>query len=273
MSEPGAPTGRASTRTIELSGGPVELLDLPAAAGEEQQAPLVLLHEGLGSVSTWRGFPAALAFATGRRVLAWSRYGYGASGPARLPRRADYLHEEALVVLPELLGALGVRRPVLVGHSDGASIALVHAGAGGGEVDALALLAPHVMVEERSLRGIEAARERFETTDLAARLARHHADPAGAFWGWNDIWLSPEFRSWNIEDAVEGIRADVLGVQALDDEYGSLEQLERIDARLGAPMRRLVLADGGHSPHLSHPDQVVAAVADLVATSRRPERA
>ena len=186
---------------LTLPGGEVEfdiLGDRRASRAADGPA-LVLLHEGLGSLDLWRRFPGVLASLTGRMVLVWSRYGYGRSAVVAEPRAVSYMHEEALGVLPHLLDRLGIERPALVGHSDGASIALIHAGAGIRPVAGVVALAPHVMVEERSLAGIRAARHEYLHGDLPARLARYHTDPDATFWGWNDVWLSEPFRAWSIE--------------------------------------------------------------------------
>lgn len=249
-------------RFITLDGGPVEVLEWPARS---ERAPVVLLHEGLGSARLWRSFPTELAAVTSRTVVAWSRHGYGSSAVVTSPRAPSYMHDEALAVLPRLLQKLRLDGPVLLGHSDGASIALIHAGAGH-PVTGIVAIAPHVFVEEESLAGIRAARERFDTSDLAARLGRHHRDPEATFRGWNDIWLSPAFRDWNIEEYLPGISAPVLAVQSADDEFGTLAQLDRMEAGLGGPFRRLVLPEGGHAPHMSRPAEVTRAVVDFLET-------
>jgi len=244
---------------VPLAGGRVETLDLPGAGH-----PVVMLHEGLGSVGLWRGLPERLASVTGRRTIAFSRFGHGASDPPRRARTPSFMHEEAREVLPELLAALGVDRPALVGHSDGASIALLYAAEHA--VEALALLAPHVFVEEETLAGIRAARAAYEDGDLRARLARHHRDPDAAFHGWCDVWLDPAFPEWNIEDAAARVTAPALIVQGVDDDYGTMAQLDSIEQRLRGPVRRLELP-GGHSPHLDNPDEVLDAVAGLLRTT------
>jgi len=242
---------------VPLGGGRVETLDL---AG--RSPAIVMLHEGLGSVGLWRGLPERLHEATGRRVVAFSRFGHGASDPPPRPRTPSFMHEEAREVLPELLGALGIDRPVLVGHSDGASIALLYAAEH--DVEAIALLAPHVFVEEKTVREIRLARDAYESGDLRDRLARHHRDVDAAFHGWCDVWLDPEFRSWNIEDAAGAVSAPALLVQGEDDAYGTMAQLDAIERRLRGPVARLHVS-GGHSPHLEHPDEVLAAIANLIA--------
>ncbi|MCC3766838.1 alpha/beta fold hydrolase [Streptomyces sp. UNOC14_S4] len=241
--------------TIEISRGPVEYTVL---GGDPDTAPLVLLHEGLGCIAMWRRFPARLAAATGRRVLVYSRHGYGSSGPARLPRSPRYMHEEAYEVLPELLDRLGLRRPVLVGHSDGASIALLHAAAH--PVEAAVAMAPHLFAEERTLRGVEAARASYLSGPLARELAFYHQDPRAVFEGWSDVWLSPAFRSWDIASDLAGVTAPVLLVQGDRDQYGSPAHLDAAQRALTGPVHRLELADCGHSPHLDRTADVVDAV-------------
>jgi pimeloyl-ACP methyl ester carboxylesterase len=226
-------------------------------------APIVMLHEGLGSVSLWRDFPTHLSGVTHRAVLVYSREGYGHSSPMRGPRPVSYMHDEALIVLPGLLDQLDVHEPILFGHSDGASIALIHAGAGHRPVRALILLAPHVMVEDISVRGIAAARQAYEATDLRARLARHHDDVDAAFRGWNDIWLSPEFRQWNIEQYLPRVRCPVLAIQGEDDEYGTMAQIDKI-ASAAPDVELLKLERCGHSPHRDCPEAVLAGVEDFL---------
>jgi pimeloyl-ACP methyl ester carboxylesterase len=228
---------------------------------------LVLLHEGLGSVAMWRDFPAAVARATGHDVLVYSREGYGRSSRRRAPWPVRFMHDEALVVLPRLLDALQVARPILLGHSDGASIAIVHAGGSGRPVAGLVLLAPHVMVEEVTVASIAAARSAYETGKLRARLTRHHDDVDGAFRGWSDVWLSADFRAWNIEQYLPAIACPMLVVQGERDQYGTMEQVERI-ARGARAIDVLALLDAGHSPHRDRPAQVLDAVSRFVARVR-----
>lgn len=232
--------------------------------GTEPEAPmLVFLHEGLGSVALWKDFPQRVVAATGCSALVYSRYGYGHSDPITEPRKTDYMHREALEVLPELLDKLEIRRPLLFGHSDGASIALIHAGGAGRELAGLIVMAPHVMVEDISVRSIEAAKEAYATTDMRQKLARHQADPDGAFKSWNDIWLHPDFRRWNIEEYLPRIRVPILAIQGHDDEYGTMVQIERIAA--AAPdVELLKLEDCRHSPHRDQPEMVIAAVQEFI---------
>jgi pimeloyl-ACP methyl ester carboxylesterase len=226
--------------------------------------PIVMLHEGLGSVALWRDFPQRLAEATGRRVLAYSRLGYGRSDPLTGPRRTDFMHDEALQALPQLLDELAVRESVLFGHSDGASIALIHAARARRPVVALIALAAHVYVERYSLDQIAAARRDYLDGALRARLARFHDHVDSAFWGWNDIWLHPDFVTWNIESLLPDVACPLLAIQGVDDEYGTMAQLDRIEH--GARhVRRLELRACGHAPHRDQPEAVLLATAQLLA--------
>jgi pimeloyl-ACP methyl ester carboxylesterase len=228
-------------------------------------APIVMLHEGLGSVAMWKDFPGRLAAATGRRVMAWSREGYGRSTALRMRREPSFMHREALEVLPALRQAMGLEDVVLFGHSDGGSIALIHAADAGMAVSGVVVLAPHVFVEAFCLEAIRRARQAWETTDLRARLGRYHDDPDSAFLGWNDIWLDPRFPAWNIEDVLPRIACPVLAVQGEDDEYGTMEQIDRI-ARQCRDARPLKLAACAHSPHRDQPETILEATAAFIAT-------
>jgi pimeloyl-ACP methyl ester carboxylesterase len=241
-------------------------LEYELIAARDVAAPtLILLHEGLGSIAQWRDFPARLAEATGCAALVYSRLGYGRSAPLKQKRGVDYMHGEALEVLPALRDALAIADPILVGHSDGASIALIHAGARRWAVRGLILEAPHVFVEEVSVASIAAAREAYRTSDLRARLARYHDDVDGAFRGWNDIWLDPEFRAWNIEDYLPRVACPTLVIQGADDEYGTAAQLDAIAAKTAGAVETLLLPDCKHSPHRDQPDATLAAMARFIA--------
>jgi pimeloyl-ACP methyl ester carboxylesterase len=224
---------------------------------------LVMLHEGLGSVSMWRQFPEQLARVTGCRTLAFSRHGYGSSSPLDAPRRVDYMHEEARIWLPAILERLEIRRPVLFGHSDGASIALIHAAMPGSDVAGIIALAPHVKVEELTVRSIAAAKAAYLDTDLRARLSRYHADVDSAFWGWNRIWLDPAFRNWNIEALLPSVRCPLLAIQGEDDEYGTMEQVASI-LRAVANSRLLALPACRHAPHRDQPQEILKAAQEFV---------
>lgn len=251
---------------MAVPGGRVEVDDVP---GDPGRAPLLLLHEGLGSVGLWRGFHRRVAAATGRRAVAYSRLGHGWSDPPPAPRTPASMHAEAAEVVPALRAALGLGDPVLVGHSDGGSIALLHAAwsAGGtrigtarAAVSGLVVLAPHVLVEPFALETIRAARESFERGDLRRRMARRHRDPDAAFRGWNDVWLDPAFRAWDIRPELSSITAPVLAVQGTADPYGSTVHVEELRDRAAGPVEVLLL-DCAHAPHLEEPERVEAAVA------------
>jgi pimeloyl-ACP methyl ester carboxylesterase len=233
--------------------------------GDVSAPLLVFLHEGLGSVSMWRDFPALLCEALQCRGLVYSRPGYGQSTPRPLdaPLAPDFMHRQALEVLPALLQALGVDtsadKPWLLGHSDGGSIALLYAAKFPKQIAGAIVLAPHILVEDMSVASIADARTAFETTDLRQRLARHHADVDSAFGGWNGIWLRPAFRSWNITQEVASITCPLLAVQGVNDEYGTLEQIRGI-ARVAPQCRLVELADCGHSPQRDQPHRVIAAI-------------
>ncbi|MDA0238238.1 MAG: alpha/beta hydrolase [Proteobacteria bacterium] len=228
---------------------------------------LVMLHEGLGSIELWKSFPEDLAKATGCRVFVYSRYGYGRSTPLSEKRPVEYMHYEALNILPNFLKHIGVVCPILIGHSDGASIALIHNG-GGHDVNGLVLMAPHVFVEDRAVQSIEQARVAFEKTELPKKLDRYHDNVESAFWGWNDVWLSSEFKSWNIEKYVANVSCESLLIQSDTDPYGTLAQIEIIEKLSPAPTQRVLLEDCGHSPHVDQPritlENIVHFVEDIL---------
>ncbi|HTR53404.1 MAG TPA: alpha/beta hydrolase [Kofleriaceae bacterium] len=232
---------------------------------------LVFLHEGLGSITLWRDTPEAIARATGCAALVYARRGYGRSSPVELPRPLTYMHDEASV-LRELLAEEGVRAPIVIGHSDGASIAIIAAG-GGLAVTALVLIAPHVFVEDISVRSIALAAEAYRSTDLRERLAKHHADVDNAFWGWNRVWLDPAFRAWNLEQFLPHIVVPMLVVQGSADEYGTIAQVDAITAQARGPVATLVVPGAGHSPQRTHPAEVHARIAEFVREAiRRRDR-
>jgi pimeloyl-ACP methyl ester carboxylesterase len=229
----------------------------------EKETTIVMLHEGLGSVSMWKDFPERIAEATGCGVLAYSRYGHGRSERLTDKRGVDFMHHEAQVVLPELLERCEIRAPILLGHSDGGSICILYAATAAPKPKALVLEAPHVFVEDLSVSSIAQIRVVYETTDLARKLARHHDHVDETFWGWNDIWLDPHFRSWNIEECLNDIACPVLVIQGEDDEYGTLAQVEAIKRRV-RESETLVLPECGHSPHRDQPEKTLAAITKFV---------
>lgn len=259
----------ASDGFLDISGARLESRSFgPSAAA----APtLVLLHEGLGSVGLWGAFPQKLAAATGLGVFAWSRLGYGRSSPVTLPRPVTYLADEAVEALPPVLDAIGLQRGILVGHSDGASIAAIHAARiGDPRVAGLVLIAPHVFTEDSGIAAIGAARDAYRTGDLRARLARHHDDVDGAFWGWNGAWLDPAFLAFDVTDELAAIGVPVLVVQGEDDPYGTLRQVEVLQQRCGGPVETMVLPQVGHAPHRDAPEVVVARIAAFAARVFNP---
>ncbi len=246
---------------LNVRGRSLEYRRIAAAA---DGPTLVFLHEGLGSISQWRDFPARIAEATGLPAIVYARYGHGQSEVLQQPHGVDFMHREALEFLPELLRQLGMERPILIGHSDGASIALIHAGSGN-PLRGLVAMAPHVFVEDISIEGIVAAKQAFETTDLPQKLERHHRDPVKTFYGWNDVWLAPAFRGWNIESFLPAIRCPLLVLQGYGDEYGTMAQVDAIARQAGGPVAVLKLAQCGHFPHQDQPEIVAKAVMDFVA--------
>ncbi len=233
--------------------------------------PIVLLHEGLGSISMWRDFPEQLAQATGHQVIAWSRRGHGHSDHLPAKRDPDYMHHEADALIA-LLDHLAIERAHLFGHSDGGSIALIAAARRPDRVATLTLEAPHVLVEQVTVDSITKVKAVYQSTDLGQKLGRHHADGDHTFWRWNDIWLDPRFRDWNIEDVLPGIRAPALLIQGYDDEYGTMDQLDRIAAVLPVT-RRLALEACGHSPHRDQTQAVLEATRAFLAEFGQPQTA
>jgi pimeloyl-ACP methyl ester carboxylesterase len=250
----------------EVEGVQLEILRLQGSAGGSR-SPIIFLHEGLGSVAMWRDWPAQVCSDTGRAGIVYSRRGYGGSQPIPDVRGAgrlkpDYMHLEALKVLPQLLEELQIQSPVLLGHSDGATIALLYAS----HLPAAACIAmaPHVVVEDQSVRAIQEARTAYESGPLRERLRRYHADVDCAFWQWNDIWLSPEFRKFDIRAECRRIQAPVLALQGEDDPYGTLRQIAEIEPTQGA-FSKHVLAQCGHSPHRYQPQLTRQIVAQFLA--------
>lgn len=244
---------------LDVAGRRLEYVHLGPQPGD---APtLVLLHEGLGSVGLWADFPSRLQAATGCGVFVWSRAGYGASSPAELPRPLDYMQREAVEVLPPLLDAIGFRSGVLVGHSDGASIAAHHMGVvRDPRVRAAVLIAPHFLVEEMCVAAIAEAKVAYETTDLRTRLARWHENVDVAFLGWNGAWLDPQFRFWDIRDSLATVDRPMLVIQGAEDQYGTLLQVETAVELSPAPVQTEILPGVRHSPHREARDATIAAI-------------
>jgi pimeloyl-ACP methyl ester carboxylesterase len=255
---------------IDINGVKLEVQRIAPAAGTRALAPIIFLHEGLGSVAMWQGrtsaWPEQVCRATGRAGVVYSRRGYGQSDDTPDVRGAgrlapDYMHVQAFEVLPELLLALGISKPVLLGHSDGGTIALLHASSL--DVQACIVMAPHVMVEDVSITSIEQARTAFETGDLRQRLSRYHTHVDSAFWQWNDVWLSPAFRSFDIRSDCRRITAPVLAIQGLDDPYGTMAQIEQIAPTQGR-VELARLAACGHSPHRDQPEESLRLVSEFL---------
>lgn len=250
-------------KTITINGTHLEYVRLPSAHPREGAPAIVFLHEGLGSVSMWRDFPQKVADATGCEAVVYSRAGYGRSDPATLPRAVGYMHDEGLAVLPALLAELDLERPILFGHSDGGSIALICAGGTDTPLAGVIAMAPHVLVEDISVSSIAQAKVAWTTTDLPARLGKYHNDVDAVFRGWNDIWLHPDFRAWNIEEYLPRIAVPVMAIQGEDDEYGTMDQIDRIAAQ-AKDVELVKLADCRHSPHKDQPQAVIDAVVEFV---------
>jgi pimeloyl-ACP methyl ester carboxylesterase len=251
-----------------------KLLEYACHGPAPDRAPtIVMLHEGLGCVALWRDFPRGVAEATGLGVFAYSRAGYGQSDAVELPRPLDYMTREARETLAGVLGAIGFQRGILLGHSDGASIAAIYAGSVEDfRVRGLVLIAPHFFTEESGLAAITAARAAYEAGDLKRRLAKYHRDVDNAFRGWNDAWLDPGFKSWNITDVIDYWRIPVLAIQGADDPYGTLAQIREMENRAYSPVDVDILTGCKHSPHTEQPEATLAAVTDFCARLLRIEQ-
>lgn len=245
---------------VKVQGRNLEVLRIP---GNSNLPELVFLHEGLGSASHWKDFPAMVAASIGCAITVYSRYGSGDSDMLTEARPVRYMHDEALATLPELLSTLQIENPILIGHSDGASIAIIYAGVHN-RLQGAVLLAPHVFVEDLSIRSIAEAKVSFESTNLPTLLGRYHRDPARTFWGWNNIWLHPDFRSWNIEEYLPRIKCPMLVIQGLDDQYGTLAQVEAIREQSGGPVEVLKLESCRHPPQRDQPKATLEAITKFV---------
>jgi pimeloyl-ACP methyl ester carboxylesterase len=262
--------GRSKSNCMTLS--PTGFLSIGASDLEYRmigpapdEAPtIVMLHEGLGSAGLWGDFPDKLQAATEAGVLVYSRAGYGASTPVTLPRPLDYMHVEALDVLPKLLDKISFRRGLLLGHSDGASIAAIYAGGHQDHrVQGVAMIAPHFVVEEMGLASIAETRKAYETNSLRAKLARWHGDVDNTFYGWSDAWLDPKFRSWDISDYLAYIRVPVAIVQGADDQYGTIRQIEIAQEECYCPVDVTMIPGAGHSPHREVPGATLEAISEF----------
>ena len=254
---------------IDIDGRSIEVRTIP---GDATRRPLVFLHEGLGSVGLWRDFPDKVARQLRAPAFVYSRVGYGQSSGLTGPRQPDFMHREALETLPRLLDRLGIGQPILVGHSDGASIALIHAASSGRGVAGAVLMAPHVMVEPICTEAIAMALAAYQRGDLRQRLARYHRDVDDAFLGWARVWLSPPFQGWSLRPECRRLGVPLQLIQGRQDEYGTLAQLDTIEAevyagavaagRTAPPIVRLDLDDCRHSPHRDQEGRVIAAIAE-----------
>lgn len=261
----------APTGFITIDGASLEYKWLAPHAPD---APtIVMLHEGLGCVGLWGDFPEKLQQATGAGVFLYSRAGYGQSSPVTLPRPLDYMHREAMEVLPKILAQIGFRRGLLLGHSDGASIAAIYAGAHQDHrLQGVVMIAPHFIVEEISVTSIAAIKTTYETTDLKARLARWHKDVDNAFRGWNGAWLDPKFRSWDISEYLAYIRVPVMILQGVDDQYGTLRQVEIAQEECYCPVDLKVISGAGHSPHREAPGATLDAIVQFARAALRDDQ-
>ena len=264
-------TNLTPTGFLTIGGASLEYKWL---APESADAPtIVMLHEGLGSAGLWGDFPEKLQAATGVGIFLYSRAGYGQSSPVTLPRPLDYMHREALDVLPNLLDAIGFKRGLLLGHSDGASIATIYAGSHQDHrLQGIALIAPHFIVEDISVKSIAEIKTAFETTDLRARLARWHKDVDSAFYGWNGAWLDPKFRNWDISEFLAYIRVPVLVVQGVDDQYGTMRQVEIAQDECYCPVDLKVISEAGHSPHREATRATLDAIAEFAQAALRADQ-
>lgn len=230
----------------------------------EEAPTIVMLHEGLGSAALWGDLPEKLQAATGAGVFVYSRAGYGASTPVKLPRPLEYMHIEALDVLPDLLDQIGFRRGLLLGHSDGASIAAIYAGGvADHRVRGVVMIAPHFIVEDISVRSIAEIKKAYETTELKSKLKRWHGDVDNTFYGWNGAWLDPKFRSWDISEYLAYIRVPVAILQGADDQYGTIRQVEIAREECYCPVDVTIIPGAGHSPHREAPEATLNAISDF----------
>ncbi len=246
---------------IEVGGIKLECLHLDTGAAAEKPT-LVFLHEGLGCVALWRDFPEKLCSTMGLNGFIYSRQGYGASDPIPLPRPIDFMHHEALNIVSPVLDAANINKAILIGHSDGGSISLIHAGAiKDPRVEAITTIAAHVLNEDLTVKSIEEAKVAFETTNLRDRLAKYHGTNVDcAFWGWNGVWLNPEFRRWNLEEFLPGIEVPALVIQGTEDQYGTVAQIRAIESGLSCLTKTVMIDQAQHSPHLEQQEATISAI-------------
>jgi pimeloyl-ACP methyl ester carboxylesterase len=258
---------------IRIRAGGADLEAVCVGPSPSEAPTIVMLHEGLGCVGLWRDFPDKLAEATGYGVFVYSRRGYGGSEPCALPRPLDYMTREAMEVMPDVLSEIGLRHGILLGHSDGASIAAIYAGSiQDHRIRGVVLMAPHFFTEPMGLAAIARAKEAYETGNLRAKLAAYHADVDNAFHGWNNAWLDPAFAKWNIEDVIAYIRVPVLAIQGTNDQYGTPAQIQALEEQLYSPLDVELLEECRHSPFIDQPERTLAVVANFVARLDRGER-
>jgi pimeloyl-ACP methyl ester carboxylesterase len=274
--KPGRDEGKSIGMTLSPNGfltiGSSDLEYRMIGPAPDHAPTVVMLHEGLGSAALWGDFPDKLQAATSACVFVYSRAGYGASTPVKLPRPLDYMHIEALEVLPKLLGRIGFRRGLLIGHSDGASIAAIYAGGvQDHRVQGIALIAPHFFVEDISVASIAAIKTAYETTDLKSKLARWHKDVDNAFHGWNGAWLDPKFREWDISEYLAYIRVPVAILQGVNDEYGTMRQVEMAREECYCPVDVTEIPGAGHSPHREAPGATLDAISEFANAVLRDE--
>ena len=244
----------------------IEYVRLQSKKPIAQTPTIVMLHDGLGSIALWLDFPQQVSDVTGCEVLLYSRYGYGNSDPLDVDRDIDFLHKEALEALPDILDQLNIKKPILFGHSDGGSIALIHAGGAQRDLAGVIVMAPHVMVENITITGVQEAREAYLSTTLREKLSKYHSNVDLTFYGWNSFWLNSEFLHWNIEHFLESITCPVLAIQGVEDGYGTLEQIEIINRKVRRA-ELLILQQCGHSPHKDQPQAVLNALIGFVKTN------
>jgi pimeloyl-ACP methyl ester carboxylesterase len=253
-----------------VDGVGLELLRLTPAHTDPQLTPIVLLHEGLGSVSLWRDFPKSLAERTSRDVFAYSRLGYGASDPMPGALPLNFMEREAHLTLPGVLDAAGIERAVVIGHSDGGSIALLAAASLSDRIEAVVTLAAHVFVEPVTVASIARLRARYRSSDLRERLARHHAHVDAVVDAWTNVWLDPKFKSWNIEAVLVNVRCPVLALQGLQDPFGSAAQLDAIERGTRGPVTTALIQNCEHSPHRDQPAAVLHHIERFLARAGHP---